>query len=125
MRNLIARPSALLAAFALALLSACGIEDQDLTDPAVPVPPLAEVAPRIDQIDDQIDDQLGDQLESGSPESSKTHRCYTTCSSDPGKGWTKTYTVGTCSSDTACSTAAAGYCKGLSSGYKYHNSACT
>lgn len=117
MRISIARSSALLAALALALVSACGVEDQDLREPGVPAPPIADAAPSIEQISDQPEIE--------SPEASKTHHCYTTCSSDPGKGWTKTYTVGTCSADTGCSVAAAGFCKGLASGYRYHNSACT
>lgn len=116
MRKPLVRPSSLLAAAALVFISACGIEDQDQGEPRAPALPMTDVAPALEQIVDQ--------LEVAAPEA-KAHRCYTTCSSDPGKGWTRTYTVGTCSSDAACSKAAGSFCKGKSSDYRYHNSACT
>lgn len=50
--------------------------------------------------------------------------CYTTCSSN-GSGWTKTYYVGPATGQSNCSVKAASFCKGKSSTYKYHNSACT
>lgn len=117
MRKSITRPAALLTAVVLVLLSACGIEDQDQGEPRAPALPMADVAPPLEQIVDPIDIPAAETL--------KVHRCYTTCSSDPGKGWTRTYTVGNCSSDAACSKAAGSFCKGKSADYKYHNSACT
>jgi hypothetical protein len=117
MRLLIAPSSTLFAALALALLSACGIEDEGLIEPGLPAPSVADTAPSVDQIADPIDSVM--------PTANRIRHCYSTCSSDPSKGWTKTHTVGTCSSDATCSAAAKAFCSGLSSGYKYHNSACT
>lgn len=117
MRLLIAPSSTLFAALALALLSACGIEDEGLIEPGLPAPSVADTAPSVDQIADPIDSVM--------PTAIRIRHCYSTCSSDPNKGWTKTHTVGTCSSDATCSAAAKAFCSGLSSGYKYHNSACT
>lgn len=117
MRSPIAPSSTLFAALALALLSACGIEDEGLIEPGLPAPSVLDTVPTVDQIADPINSVM--------PTANKIHRCYSTCSSDPSKGWTRTHTVGTCSSDASCSAAAKAFCSGLSSGYKYHNSACT
>ena len=117
MRLLITPSYTLLAALSLALLSACGIEDEGLTEPGLPAPSVVDTVPSVDQIADPIDNAM--------PTANRIRHCYSTCSSDPSKGWTKTHTVGTCSSDATCSAAAKAFCSGLSSGYKYHNSACT
>lgn len=74
--------------------------------------------------DTQIPAAIGDVLKSGGNQNGSCS-CYTTCSSNPGLGWTKTYYVGSASGQSNCSDKAASFCKGKSSSYKYHNSACT
>lgn len=116
MRLLITPSSTLFAALSLALLSACGIEDEGLIEPGLPAPSVVDTVPSVDQIADPIDNAM--------PTANRIRHCYSTCSSDPSKGWTKTHTVGTCSSDAVCSVAAKAFCSRLPSGYRYHNSAC-
>lgn len=78
MRLLIAPSSTLFAALALALLSACGIEDEGLIEPGLPAPSVADTAPSVDQIADPIDSVM--------PTAIRIRHCYSTCSSDPNKG---------------------------------------
>lgn len=49
--------------------------------------------------------------------------CWTTCSSN-GKGWTKSYFVGSYGTKASCDNHAKSFCKGKASDYKYANSGC-
>lgn len=79
-------------------------------DPATPEGTPSQ--PQIDTLKEQTNPTFG------------SCKCYTTCSSN-GSGWTTTYYVGVASSPSSCSSLATSFCKGKSSTYKYHNSACT
>ena len=113
MRARIARSSALLAFLALPLISACGVQDQDQSDPNLITPPAIQKG--IDTASD---------LPQSETDLLRNCFCYTTCSSN-GRGWTSTYFVDIATSSAHCSTLAAGFCRAKARDYKYHNSACT